>query len=193
MAESGSAVARRHQRQGPKPVKQLLFIVILLLCCGLSGYFFYNIVLLDDDSGQYVENISGIDEKVIKEQQQVEATETLYTNVSRISSMAMQTATEAQLHARYPVAPTVTLLPQASFQNTNGTAPPPEPDPPTLTVLAIMITEEGRVAVVDIDGEENGKIVRQGTKFSDGDATITKIDAKGVTFRWKKKNIVVTM
>ena len=71
-----------------------------------------------------------------------------------------------------------------------------EPDPPTMRVKAVMITDSDSVAIVDvdaIDGSETGLLVRRGSKFSGGTARVTKIDSKGVTFTWMKKSILAAV
>ncbi|MDR3332082.1 MAG: hypothetical protein LBT08_05585 [Synergistaceae bacterium] len=121
-------------------------------------------------------------------------TESDVTGISRASTMVMQTALLAEVSGRYPVAPASVLAPP----------PPPtsislpsveviEPDPPEVTVIAIMITDSDKVAMVDVLGEVGGLIVRQGSSFAGGTAKVTKIDAKGVTFIWMKKSYTITV
>ena len=103
----------------------------------------------------------------------------------------MQTALMAETQSRLPVDVPTTLVAEALvIPGTEEIII--EPEPPSLTVVAVMITDTDSAALINVDGEQD-ILVRKGTKFSEGTATITKIDAKGVTFTWRKKSYQVTL
>jgi hypothetical protein len=111
-------------------------------------------------------------------------------NLSTASTRAMQTALLAETQNRFPLDIPATLGPSAQPDPVLGEIVI-EPDPPSLTVVAVMITDTDSAALINVDGEQD-ILVRKGTKFSEGTATITKIEAKGVTFTWRKKSYQVT-
>jgi hypothetical protein len=112
-------------------------------------------------------------------------------NLSTSSMRAMQTALMAETQGRLPLDLPVTLVVTTPVFVEPGEIPV-EPEPPSLTVVAVMITDTDSAALVSVDGEQD-ILVRKGTKFSEGTATITKIDAKGVTFTWRKKSYQSTL
>jgi hypothetical protein len=125
------------------------------------------------------------------EKNEIATAEEGLNNLSTSSTRAMQTALMAETQNRLPVDLPVTLV------TTYSAGPiideiPVEPEPPSLTVVAVMITDTDSAALINVDGEQD-ILVRKGTKFSEGTATITKIDSKGVTFTWRRKNYQVTL
>jgi hypothetical protein len=124
----------------------------------------------------------------------MDSTEKDMVSMRKASSSAMQTALLAEVSGRLPLAPTSRLVPpipvQPEIQLPQEVI---EPDPPQVTVIAIMITDGEAVAMIDVLGEEGGLIVRRGSSFSNGSAKITKIDTKGVTFTWMKKSYTIKM
>ncbi|MDR1885333.1 MAG: hypothetical protein LBQ56_03600 [Synergistaceae bacterium] len=203
MAESGaekksyssSAPTRKgYQRSGEKRLKQLLTVVVLLICCVASFYFFRNTMMLESSDEYQDDSASMPDPEVTKEIGEIEATEKDMVSMGKASSLAMQTALLAEVSGRYPLSPTSTLVPPEPPKPPEAIAEEIiEPDPPQVTVVAIMITGDDTVAMVDVLGEDGGLIVRKGSSFSNGTAKITKIDAKGVTFTWMKKSYTVSM
>ncbi|NLV82504.1 MAG: hypothetical protein GXZ18_05820 [Synergistaceae bacterium] len=59
--------------------------------------------------------------------------------------------------------------------------------PPDIIIKALIIMDEGRVAVLNIEGEPPGQIYRVGASFASGKGKILDIDSKGVSWTWKRK------
>lgn len=55
---------------------------------------------------------------------------------------------------------------------------------PTVVLRALAVLGGESVCVLDIDGEEAGKIYRAGESFGGGNGRVVKINADGVTWRW---------
>jgi len=187
--------SKQSQRMGEPASKKLLRIVLMLLCCSGSVYFFWTTMQLLTATEEQINisqsQIAVPDPAAETEKQEIATAESGLSNLSKASSQAMRVAQLAEVQSKYPIDIPISLV--ATQPVNAGVAEVViEPDPPMVTVVAIMITETDKVALVNIDGE-TGVLVRQGAKFSDGTARITKIDAKGVTFIWKKKSYQVSL
>ncbi|MDR1965766.1 MAG: hypothetical protein LBQ36_03575 [Synergistaceae bacterium] len=202
MADSSSAkkpVVSSRSKQAPRGhqennTKKMLGIIVMLLCCAASFYFYWTTMQVlrnnEDQLSQANMTIAAPDPEAEKEKKEIGDAEVGLKNLSVSSRQAMNTALLAETQSRYPLDLPITLTPTVTLPS--GADIVIEPDPPFVTVVAIMITDSDRVAMLNIDGEE-GVLVRQGSKFSNGTARITKIDAKGVTYTWMKKSIQVSL
>ena len=65
--------------------------------------------------------------------------------------------------------------------------------PPNLRIRGTMILERRLAAVLDIDGEPNGKIYKVGDKFADNNGRITRITKGRITVVFKNKEFVYTI
>jgi hypothetical protein len=168
--------------------------MLLLVCCCGAGYFTWSTLQLIQDADDVLQTVSmpqPPDPTAEAEKNEITTAEEGLNNLSTSSTRAMQTALLAETQSKLPLDLPVTLI---------ATVPVPnypdeiviEPEPPSLTVVAVMITDTDSAALVTVDGEQD-ILVRKGTKFSEGTATITKIDAKGVTFTWRRKSYQVTL
>lgn len=63
--------------------------------------------------------------------------------------------------------------------------PPPEVQPPMVTVKAIMILGERAAAVADIEGDGQAVILRVGSSFDGGRGRVVSISTSGIRFRWR--------
>ena len=191
-----SSATKNKLAQADKRKRQLLLILILIICCALSFYFFKNTMALVDDQMFVDQEITEPNIELATETKDIQETADNLTSITRASGMAMQTALLAEVSGKYPVAPTTLLMPPV-IDTPSGPQIveeiPLEPEPPLVTVLAVMITDSDKVAMLDVAGEDGGLIVRQGSSFSNGTAKVTKIDSKGVTFTWMKKNYQVSI
>lgn len=61
---------------------------------------------------------------------------------------------------------------------------------PTVVLRALAVLGGESVCVLDIDGEEAGKIYRAGESFGGGKGRVVKIGADGVTWRWTGREFV---
>jgi hypothetical protein len=172
---------------------KIVKIVLLAVCCAAAGYFFWSnleIINANHDAVTQANMPQPPDPVVETEKNEIGEAEEGLQNVTRASNQAMQVALMAEVQSKYPLdLPTSLVVVAADIPE----LAPIEPDPPMVTVVAIMITDTDRVALVKVDGEE-GILMRQGATFSEGgSAKITKIDEKGVTFSWRRKNYQVTL
>jgi hypothetical protein len=183
------------QSGGKKRAGALLAILFLFACCASSVYVCVNVTRMvrERESGLMIvtqaPDLSGISEA-----SELQTTSDEFTSMGRVTSMVTQTALLAEISGKNPVARPTELVPRIDYEATRVETPLAlEPDPPLVTVIAIMISGQDKIAMVNIMGEDTGLVIRQGTKFSGGEARITKIDEKGVTFTWKKKSYTVVM
>lgn len=195
---SGLSSAKMANRRGTdgKNTTQLLVIVLLFACCAMSAFFFVkirNIVSQKERNDLPPPVMTNVE--ALKEAEDLKAMGVEIDTMNKQRDVVMQTARLAEVSGILPVAPDSVLasLTPAHSPLLEGGVPQIEPEPPKVTVLAVMILNKERVALVDVDGEDGGLIVRPGNKFSNGTARIVKIDAKGVTFVWRKKRYEVAM
>ena len=185
---------RQSTRGGEANSRKLLLSLLLLVCCCGAGYFTWSTLQLlqgADDALQLASMPQPPDPAAEVEKAEIEAAEDGLNNLSTSSTRAMQIALMAETIRRDPIAQPTTLV--ETRQVVDGIEEiPVEPEPPSLTVVAVMITDTDSAALVNVDGGQD-ILVRKGTKFFEGTATITKIDAKGVTFTWRKKSYQVTL
>ncbi|MDR1651033.1 MAG: hypothetical protein LBR87_04535 [Synergistaceae bacterium] len=195
-AKKTAPVSRSKQmRGGGEPSsKKLLRIVLLVACCAGSVYFFWTTMQLLDQNEAAMQDaqmeVRVPDPVAEKEKKDIEEAEQGLSSLTRASSQAMRVAFLAEVQSKFPLDIPMALVP--SVAPSPGSDIVIEPDPPMVTVVAIMITDADRAAIVSIDGED-GVLVRQGTKFSGGSARITKIDARSVTFTWMRKSYQVSL
>lgn len=173
---------------------QAIVLLFLLGCCAASAYFFMISfgMIEKSDVGSFMPPPMA-DPKINEEGKELDGTTNDLSIMGKATSMAMQTALLAEISGKLPMAPAEALSPAPAASAGPGEEVIIEPDPPQVTVIAIMITDKDKIAMIDVLGEDGGLIVRQGSKFSDGTARVTKIDAKGVTFTWMKKSYTVVM
>ncbi|MDR3280834.1 MAG: hypothetical protein LBT23_10005 [Synergistaceae bacterium] len=195
---AASSRSKQTQRMGEPASRKLIRIVLLIACCAGSVYFFLTTMQMLDDTKNNIVNVQSEgmtpDPEVEQEKQVIAAAEVGLANLNKASSQAMRIASIAESQGNYPIGPPTQVIPQVVSIAPGGEVIA-EPDPPMVTVVAIMITDSDKVALLNIDGEE-GVLVRQGSKFTGGTAStarITKIDAKGVTFTWMKKSYQVSL
>jgi hypothetical protein len=204
MADSSSAkktAAPPRSKQGqkdadPQRTKKLLVVIAMLVCCAGSFYFFRTTMDIIENNESALNNAqmpSAPDPATETEKQEIESAETGLTNLSKASSQAMRVALLAEVQSRYPLDLPVTLVSNASVNVEYVEIV--EPDPPMLEISAILITGSDKIAMVTVDGGSE-MLIRQGAKFSDSNgitATVTKILAKEVEFKWRGKTHRVLM
>jgi hypothetical protein len=79
----------------------------------------------------------------------------------------------------------IDIAPGAEAQEENA-------EPPNVKIVAIMVTDADRVALINLNGQSD-IMVRQGARFHNNEARITAIDAKGLTYIWKRKSYRVDL
>jgi hypothetical protein len=193
-AAVAAAKSRQAAKGGEDNSRKLMLSMLLLVCCCGAGYFTWStrqLVRNADDALETVSQPQPPDPVAEAEKNEIATAEEGLNNLSTSSTRAMQTALMAETQGRLPLDLPMTLV--VSTPVVVGIDEIPiEPEPPSLTVVAVMITDTDSAALVSVDGEQD-ILVRKGTKFSEGTATITKIDAKGVTFTWRKKSYQITL
>ena len=199
MADSSSAKksgALQRSRQTAKTREsssgKMVKLLLLLICCVGAGYFLWTNLQIIEESENFI-NMAKMpqppDAAMENEKIEIEAVEEGLQNVVRSSTQAMQVALLAEVQGRHPLDLSSSLMATPSAAVDFAVI---EPDPPMVTVVAIMITDTDRVALLNVDGEQ-GILMRQGARFSEGRATLTRIDEKGVTFSWMRRNYQVSL
>jgi hypothetical protein len=186
----------QQQKGGEAQTKKLLIIIVLFACCVGSGYLYKNTVDIlqrnDDALSSQSAEVNLPDPVIDAEKKEIDDTEAGVSTLTQVTNKVMLVALSAERMGTYPVALPTTLVPTASVVGPDMEIVVAEPEPPFMDILAIMITDQDKVAMVNIDGEQDGLMVRQGSKFANGTARVTKIDVKGLNFTWMKKNYRVS-
>jgi hypothetical protein len=188
------SAAQKNRSQKPVRTKQLLVVLFLFVCCTASFYFFRETMSMavTDDTGLGSITPSEPSPEARAEKEEIKKTTEDLSGMTESDKLVMQTALLAEASSKYPVAAAAALSPREPDPIQQIVEiPVEEPTPPQVTVLAVLSTEGENVAMIDVLGEDSGLIVRNGSRFSDGTARVTKIDSKGVTFTWRKKSYQV--
>jgi hypothetical protein len=178
---------------GESSSKKLLRVLVMLVCCVGAGYFFWTTTQIIDENEYSLEEAARPqppDPASEAEKTEIGEAEEGLENISKSSSQAMRVALYAEVQNKYPVDVPTSLV--ATNVGPVTLEAPVEPDPPMVTIEAIMITDSDKVALVSVDGEE-GVLLRSGSRFSENKARITNIDAKGLDFIWMRKKIRVSL
>lgn len=181
------------QGQGENRLTQFLVLLMLAGCCFGSFYLYRNTSRLVEDaySSPPVSAALGTDAQTETESKDVDETEQAVSSLGRASSQVMQSARLAEISGRQPFGTTSALVAVSTGSGAITSDVIEEPLPPNVTIVAIMIKGSERVAMIDVDGEEGGLVVRQGSKFSGGEARITQINPEGVKYTWMRKSYEV--
>lgn len=180
-----------------KHAKMLFIILVLAACCAASGYIYQNTMrVLEERNEALVNTVALPDAASIKEAKELGETGREFVLVSRSYNSVMQTALLAEISGRFPVA-----TPGALADYADELMGKPEEDvyvplddelvPPSVEVVAVMISGADRIAMINVLGEDTSLVVRTGARFSSGTAQITKINEEGVTFTWMGKTYSV--
>ncbi len=200
MAE-GRAVKKSSSKNKPgageSRLTQLLVLLLLGICCFASFYLYNGTTKLVQGSYSSLPDASAIqiDTTTQTESQEVKETENAVSSLGKASSQVMQSAMLAEVSGKQPFGTASSLASAQAAANlaAAGVEQIEEPQPPTVTVVAVMIKGSDKVAMIDVEGQEGGLVVREGSKFSDGSARITKINPEGVKFTWMKKSYEAAM
>jgi hypothetical protein len=189
---TGASPKTKQKIGGEQNTKKLLRLLVMILCCAGSGYFFWTTMqVLQTTEMQLAETSTPKppDPALETEKNEIAATEDGLTNLSKSSSQVMRMALLAEVQQNHPIDLPATLTP-AVVQTTGGEEViVVEPDPPMLTVSAVMITDGSQVSVID-DGST--RVIRKGARlFDDQSGTVQEIKREGVIFRWKGKRYLV--
>lgn len=188
-----SAIEAGARQGAPSKKGALLSIFLLAGCCAASVWMYLQTMSILDEHSAYRMPPSGPPDRVIQnEMNDIDKTSKEYSNLVRATASVMQTALLAEVSSKNPVGTEAALLASRLPASVAVELPPElEVDPPTVTVVAVMLAGKDRkdtIAMINILGEETGLVIKVGSKFSNGEATVTKIDEKGVTYRWMGKS-----
>lgn len=189
-----SSSAKGKQVTGDSRVTQLMILLLLGACCFASFYLYKGTTKLVQTDHSSPPTVLP-DTSIRSESQEVQETENAVSSLGKASSQVMQSAMLAEISGRQPFG-TANLLvasQSASALSLAGGDYEEEPQPPAVSVVAVMIKGAEKVAMIDIEGEDGGLVVREGSKFSEGSAKITKINPEGVRFTWMKKSYEVAI
>lgn len=75
----------------------------------------------------------------------------------------------------------------------NVFAPQEEAIPPFMVVQAVMVLGAKRMAVMDIEGESPGMIVKAGTSFGNGKGRVLSVSPKLVVVSWADKRFEISV
>lgn len=179
---------------GKKQLFSIVMILILFLACAVTGYFLMSArdLVAEKEDIENAEPLTVPDTQMDADAKAVEVAGQDVQTLDATASVAVQTAQHAEISGKFPIGPQMALFSDRPI-DLGLPSDYIEPDPPQVSVVGIMVTEKNRIAMLNILGEDDAKVVRVGTKFADGAARVTKIDKKGVTFTWMKKSYTVTM
>ncbi len=124
---------------------------------------------------------------IIGEQGRVEDLVRVFDGVMALRLGGKETATLMEATHRQPYRPNV------SDVVVNQSVPVPEALPPLMTVRSIMILENRKAAVMDIETDGTGIIVTEGTKFDNGHGRILKIAKNKVVVVWMRKRMEISI
>lgn len=190
-----SSSAKGKQGAGDSRVTQLIVLLLLGACCFTSFYLYRGTAKLVQGGYSPPPNLGLIDPTTQAEKQEVEETGSAVSSLGRASSQVMQSAMLAEISGKQPFGTANSLVashsPADLFLSGDGLAE--EPQPPVVSLVAVMIQGAEKVAMIDVEGEDGGLVVREGSKFSEGSARITKINPEGVKFTWMRKSYEVAI
>jgi predicted ribosome-associated RNA-binding protein Tma20 len=189
---TGASSKAKQKIGGEQNTKKLLRLLVVMLCCVGSGYFFWTTMQILQTNEMNLAEASvpkPPDPTLETEKNEIASVEDGLTNLSKSSSQVMRMALQAEVQRNNPVDLPTTLTPQVISAPGGEEVIVVEPDPPMLTVSAVMITDGSQVSVVD-DGST--RVIRNGAKlFDDQSGTVQEIKREGVIFRWKGKRYLV--
>jgi len=184
-------------KPGLKENRATQFLTLLLLagCCFASVFLYLGTTKLVQGAYSTPPTVStAADANTAAESKEVQDTQDAVASLGRASSQVAQSAMLAEISGRKPFGTPASLVAsQGGASAALSGVIIEEEQPPTVKVVAVMIKGTDRIAMIDVDGEEGGLVVRQGSKFSEGKARITQINPEGVKFTWMKKNYEVSM
>lgn len=123
----------------------------------------------------------------IGEQGRVEELLRVFDGVMTLRTGGKDTVTIMEATHRQPYRPNVGETAASDL------VPVAEALPPLMTVRSIMILEDRRAAVMDIETEGTGIIVTEGMKFDKGHGKILKISKDRVVVVWMRKRMEIVI
>lgn len=182
-------------------IKSLLRILVLLGACCASGWIYMRVMEVDEQTNiDLIREVSAPNQDVVAEQDDLTAVTKRYRDLSSVVRMSTQSALLAETSSRHPIGKLAALMAASPAYAAGGEGGAGEEmrqeyelDPPQIVVVAVMITNDSKTAMINVLGEDTGLVVKVGSTFSGGTARITNISEGGVTFTWMKKSYTVEM
>lgn len=173
-----------HSDKVPRLVRVL---IVLLLLAGTiwSGYLLKEMVeLVREEKVPQVPASTKVDEEIKRLEGVVENFESAVLARSGSTQLSVLAATIS----RKPFVPPPPPEKEPSADAEDVTKESVEP-PPYVEVRAIMVKGQDAVAVLDIEGEGNGIIMKQGGTFGNGKGRVVRITAEKVVFTWAGQSV----
>jgi hypothetical protein len=171
--------------------KKFVVILLLLACCCASFYFYWTTLRMIESDTYEIENARSAsiqpDPAAEAEKNEIAEAEAGLNGLTSSASQAMREALYAETSGKYPLDVPNSLVVTYSAAASPAAEIAVEPDPPSVKALAVLQTDKGFSAMVEVDGVK--KIVRpnDSKSFKESNITILKIDQEGVDYRWMRK------
>jgi hypothetical protein len=175
-----------HSDKVPRLVRVL---IVLLLLAGTiwSGYLLKEMVeLVREEKVPQVPASTKVDEEIKRLEGVVENFESAVMARSGSTQLSVLAATISRKPFVPPPPPQVESSAEDAVAQAMREAADP---PPYVEVRAIMVKGPDAVAVLDIEGEGNGIIMKQGGTFGNGKGRVVRITAEKVVFTWAGQNV----
>jgi hypothetical protein len=175
-----------HSDKVPRLVRVL---IVLLLIAGTvwSGYLLKEMVkLVREEKVPEVPASTKVDEEIKRLEGVVENFESAVMARSGSTQLSVLAATISRKPFVPPPPPQVE--PSAGDAAARAMREAAEP-PPYVEVRAIMVKGKDAVAVVNIEGEGNGIVVKKGATFGNGKGRVVRISAEKVVFTWAGQSV----
>jgi hypothetical protein len=175
-----------HSDKVPRLVRVL---IVLLLLAGTiwSGYLLKEMVeLVREEKVPQVPASTKVDEEIKRLEGVVENFESAVMARSGSTQLSVLAATISRKPFVPPPPPQVESSAEDAVAQAMREAAEP---PPYVEVRAIMVKGPDAVAVLDIEGEGNGIIMKQGGTFGNGKGRVVRITAEKVVFTWAGQSV----
>jgi Tfp pilus assembly protein PilP len=173
-----------HSDKVPRLVRVL---IVLLLLAGTvwSGYLLKEMVkLVREEKVPQVPESQKVDQEIARLQSVVESFESAVMARSGSTQLSVLAATISRKPFVPPPPPAMEPAEDAAALAKEQLEPPPY-----VEVRAIMVKGPDAVAVLDIEGEGNGIVVKKGGTFGNGKGRVVRITAEKVVFTWAGQSV----
>ncbi|HOO64883.1 MAG TPA: hypothetical protein PK364_13350 [Synergistaceae bacterium] len=180
--------------RGGRPVQKLSLFLLLLFLLGaavVQGYYFY---LLYEGKSVVSPSPKVPPVNIAKEEARLQQEDKDFRQMMLYRKHSREYAGVILAISREPYRAD---LPAKSGSSSSGSSAQdlmvPEILPPYMTVRAIFIVGNEKTALMDIESEGAGIIVKEGHSFGGGLGRVLKISGNGVVVRWFKGKITIPL
>ncbi|MFP4482468.1 MAG: hypothetical protein ACLFN0_06710 [Thermovirgaceae bacterium] len=166
---------------------RVLIVLLLLAATIWSGYLLKEMVeLVREEKVPQVPASGKVDEEIARLDGVVESFESAVLARSGSTQLSVLAATIS----RKPFVPPPPPQEESSAEDAEAQAArePAEP-PPYVEVRAILVKGQDAVAVINVEGEGSGIVVKKGATFGNGKGRVVRITAEKVVFTWAGQNV----